>query len=186
VFFDLGPLKLVTLAVLAVVIFGPDKLPRLVSDAMGFLRTISSFADRAKQDIRSELGPDFKDFEFEDLNPKTFVRKQLAAHGQDLGLDEIQDLTTSITQGTARASAAARTVLTDPLGHVHADRSQTGIPPTTPAPQEPAAYDTEARGFEPTSPWLHDQHMETHPAGLSPVDRRTPPSNGVVAATPSG
>jgi sec-independent protein translocase protein TatB len=186
VLFDLGPLKLAVLVILAVVIFGPDKPPQLVADAMRIIRAIRGFSENAKTDIRNHLGPDFQDFEFEDLNPKTFVRKQLAAHGQDLGLDEIQDLTTSITQGTARASAAARTVLTDPLGHVHADRSQTGIPPTTPAPQEPAAYDTEARGFEPTPPWLHDQHMETHPAGLSPVDRRTPPSNGVVAATPSG
>jgi sec-independent protein translocase protein TatB len=116
VFFDLGPLKLVTLAVLAVVIFGPDKLPRLVSDAMGFLRTIGSFADRAKQDIRSELGPDFKDFEFEDLNPKTFVRKQLAAHGEDLGLTDIHELKDSLTDDAAAAAGALQAARVDPLG----------------------------------------------------------------------
>ena len=27
----------------------------------------------AAADIREELGPEFKDFEFEDLNPKTFI-----------------------------------------------------------------------------------------------------------------
>ena len=115
-FFDLGPLKLVTLAVLAVVIFGPDKLPRLVSDAMGFLRTIRSFADNAKQDIRNELGPDFKDFEFEDLNPKTFVRKQLAAHGEDLGLADIHDLKDSLAHDAAAATDALRAVRANPLG----------------------------------------------------------------------
>ncbi|WP_282694177.1 sec-independent translocase [Streptomyces sp. CC208A] len=76
-FSDIGALELVTLIVLAVLIFGPDKLPKVVQDVSGFIRKIREFSDSAKQDIRSELGPEFKDFEFEDLNPKTFIRKQL-------------------------------------------------------------------------------------------------------------
>ncbi|GAA2749441.1 sec-independent translocase [Kitasatospora cinereorecta] len=81
-----------TLAIMAIVIFGPDKLPKLIQDAMGFIRKIRSFADSAKEDIRSELGPDFKDFDFEDLNPKTFVRKQLIGNGDDpLGFKELKD-----------------------------------------------------------------------------------------------
>ncbi|MFF0486222.1 sec-independent translocase [Streptomyces sp. NPDC004435] len=76
-FSDIGALELVTLIVLAVLIFGPDKLPKVIQDISGFIRKIREFSDSAKQDIRTELGPDFKDFEFEDLNPKTFIRKQL-------------------------------------------------------------------------------------------------------------
>ncbi|MEV7414180.1 sec-independent translocase [Streptomyces sp. NPDC089919] len=76
-FNDIGALELVTLVVLAVLIFGPDKLPKVIQDASRFIRKIREFSDSAKNDIRSELGPDFKDFEFEDLNPKTFIRKQL-------------------------------------------------------------------------------------------------------------
>jgi sec-independent protein translocase protein TatB len=92
VFSDIGGLELLTLAVLAVLIFGPDKLPKLIQDATRFIRKIREFSESAKQDIRSELGPEFKDFEFEDLNPKTFVRKQLAEHGgDDLGLKEIRE-----------------------------------------------------------------------------------------------
>ncbi|MFJ7245501.1 sec-independent translocase [Kitasatospora sp. NPDC098652] len=91
-FTDVGGLKLLTLAVLAIVVFGPDKLPKLIQDTMGFIRKIRSFADTAKEDIRSELGPDFKDFEFEDLNPKTFVRKQLMGDQQDpLGLKDMKE-----------------------------------------------------------------------------------------------
>ncbi len=91
-FTDIGPLELVTLVIMAIVIFGPDKLPKLIQDTMGFIRKIRSFADSAKEDIRSELGPDFKDFEFEDLHPKTFVRKQLMGGDEDpLGLKEIRD-----------------------------------------------------------------------------------------------
>ncbi|MFI7409064.1 sec-independent translocase [Streptomyces sp. NPDC049627] len=88
-FNDIGPLELVTLVVLAVLIFGPDKLPKMIQDVTRTIRKIREFSESAKQDIRQELGPEFKDFEFEDLNPKTFIRKQL--DNDDLGLKEIRN-----------------------------------------------------------------------------------------------
>ncbi|GAA3492287.1 MULTISPECIES: sec-independent translocase [Streptomyces] len=121
-FTDIGGLELLTLAVLAVLIFGPDKLPKLIQDATRTIRKIREFSESAKQDIRSELGPEFKDFEFEDLNPKTFVRKQLAEHGgDDLGLKEIRESfdlrgelqeVTDVVNGKSRP--AARTPSDDP------------------------------------------------------------------------
>ncbi|MGW1161634.1 sec-independent translocase [Streptomyces sp. NPDC002519] len=88
-FNDIGPLELVTLVVLAVLVFGPDKLPKMIQDVTRTIRKIREFSESAKHDIRSELGPEFKDFEFEDLNPKTFLRKQL--ENDELGLTEIRN-----------------------------------------------------------------------------------------------
>lgn len=88
-FSDIGPLEVVALIILAVLVFGPDKLPKLIQDASRTVRKIREFSDSAKADIRSELGPEFKDFEFEDLNPKTFIRKQL--DNDELGLKEIRN-----------------------------------------------------------------------------------------------
>ncbi|MFI9821771.1 sec-independent translocase [Streptomyces sp. NPDC052013] len=88
-FNDIGPLELVTLIILAVLVFGPDKLPKVIQDVTRTIRKIRDFSESAKQDIRQELGPEFKDFEFEDLNPKTFIRKQL--DNDDLGLKEIRN-----------------------------------------------------------------------------------------------
>ncbi|MGW0514162.1 sec-independent translocase [Streptomyces olivaceoviridis] len=88
-FNDIGPLELVTIIVLAVLVFGPDKLPKVIQDVMRTIRKIREFSESAKQDIRNELGPEFKDFEFEDLNPKTFIRKQL--DNDELGLKEIRN-----------------------------------------------------------------------------------------------
>ncbi|WLW52395.1 sec-independent translocase [Streptomyces sp. YU58] len=88
-FNDIGPLEVVTLVVLAVLVFGPDKLPKVIQDITRTIRKIREFSESAKQDIRSELGPEFKDFEFEDLNPKTFIRKQL--DNDELGLKEIRN-----------------------------------------------------------------------------------------------
>ncbi|MFG2945242.1 sec-independent translocase [Streptomyces adustus] len=88
-FNDIGPLELLTLVVLAVLVFGPDKLPKVIQDVMRTVRKIRDFSESAKQDIRQELGPEFKDFEFEDLNPKTFIRKHL--DNDELGIKEIRN-----------------------------------------------------------------------------------------------
>jgi sec-independent protein translocase protein TatB len=61
----------------------------MIQDVARTIRKIREFSESAKQDIRNELGPEFKDFEFEDLNPKTFIRKQL--ENDDLGLAEIRN-----------------------------------------------------------------------------------------------
>ena len=88
-FNDVGPLELLTLVVIAVLVFGPDKLPKVIQDVTRTIRKIREFSESAKQDIRNELGPEFKDFEFEDLNPKTFIRKHL--DNDELGLKEIRN-----------------------------------------------------------------------------------------------
>ncbi|MFG2312561.1 sec-independent translocase [Streptomyces sp. NPDC048566] len=88
-FNDIGSLELVTLVILAVLVFGPDKLPKMIQDVTRTIRKIRAFSESAKADIREELGPDFKDFDFDDLNPKTFIRKQL--DNDELGLKEIRN-----------------------------------------------------------------------------------------------
>ncbi|MGP3968001.1 sec-independent translocase [Streptomyces sp. 6N223] len=89
-FFDIGSLEFLFLIVLAILVFGPEKLPKMIHDAARFLRKIREFSDSAKRDIRDELGPEFKDFEFEDLNPRRFAKKHLLDN-EDLGLKELGD-----------------------------------------------------------------------------------------------
>lgn len=113
-FNDIGALELVTIVVLAILIFGPDKLPKVIQDVTGVIRKIRAFSDSAKQDIRSELGPEFKDFEFEDLNPKTFLRKQLSEN-EDLKeirstfdlRKELNDVTDAVNSREADPAPAA-------------------------------------------------------------------------------
>ena len=150
--FDISPFKLVALIVLAVIIFGPDKLPKLVADAMGIIRKIREFSDSAKEDIRKELGPEFKDFEFEDLNPKTFVRKQLATHGDDFGLSDLKELRNGFSKDAADATAAVKAVRADPLAKVAADDEAPAADPAktsltksaATAPDEQPRYDLDA------------------------------------------
>lgn len=89
-FFDIGALELIVLIVLAVLVFGPEKLPKVIQDAASFIRKVRQFSDSARDDIRSELGPEFKDFEFQDLHPKRFAQKHLMEN-EELGLKEIRN-----------------------------------------------------------------------------------------------
>ncbi|MFI0983027.1 sec-independent translocase [Streptomyces sp. NPDC021093] len=157
-FTDIGGLELLTLAVLAVLIFGPDKLPKLIQDATRFIRKVREFSDSAKSDIRSELGPEFKDFEFEDLNPKNFVRKQLAEHGgDDLGLKEIRESfdlrgelneVTDVVNGRARPASRTPSDTPEPTGTgTRANLTKDDAPAAAPAnlrKEERPAFDPDA------------------------------------------
>ena len=100
--FDLSLPKLLVLAVIALVIFGPDKLPTIASQVGRALRDLRKIAEGAKNDLRDGLGPEFADFEIEDLNPKRVVHKHLSG---DLNADQ------GAQQQPARQAAANGTPL---------------------------------------------------------------------------
>ena len=75
--FDLSLPKLLVLAVIALVIFGPGELPTIAAQAGRALRDLRQIAESAKNDLRDGLGPELADFEIEDLNPRRFVHKHL-------------------------------------------------------------------------------------------------------------
>jgi sec-independent protein translocase protein TatB len=81
--FDLSIPKLLILAIIGLMIFGPDQLPKIAAQAGKALRDLRRLAENAKLDLTDQLGPEFRDFDLNDLNPRAFVRKHL--------LDELDD-----------------------------------------------------------------------------------------------
>jgi len=75
--FDLNFSKILVLAVLGLLIFGPEQLPKMAAQAGQVLRDLRRLAERARADLTDSLGPEFSDFDLNDLNPKAFVRKHL-------------------------------------------------------------------------------------------------------------
>jgi sec-independent protein translocase protein TatB len=75
--FDLSITKLLFFAVIALVVFGPKELPKIAAQAGRVLRDLRRIAEGAKADLKEGLGPEFQDFDFEDLNPRRFVQKHL-------------------------------------------------------------------------------------------------------------
>lgn len=75
--FDIGPAELAVLAVVAVIIFGPERLPDLARKAARVVRFLRNIANDAQASLSRELGT-----EVDLSNPKAFIKSYL--------LDEIQ------------------------------------------------------------------------------------------------
>ena len=75
--FDVGLAELAVIALVAIFVFGPDRLPDLAKQAGAMLRKARDFANSARDELRDELGPEFSDLELRDLDPRTIVRKHI-------------------------------------------------------------------------------------------------------------
>lgn len=76
-FSSLGWGEILVLAVVALIVFGPDRLPGVTRDAAKMLKQVRGMAQGARTQLKSELGPEFADVDLDSLNPRTFVRKHL-------------------------------------------------------------------------------------------------------------
>jgi sec-independent protein translocase protein TatB len=75
--FNIGPLEFVVLIAVALIVFGPDRLPELAKDAARMLRALREVAQGARTQLNSELGPEFADFDLASLNPRTAIKNAL-------------------------------------------------------------------------------------------------------------
>lgn len=71
------------LLLLALLIFGPDQLPKAAQQVGRVLRQLRKMANSASNDIKEGLGPEYKDFDVQDLNPKRFVQKHFWEDEED-------------------------------------------------------------------------------------------------------
>ena len=113
--FDLSLTKLLILAVIALVVFGPNELPKIAAQAGRALRDLRRIAEGAKADLREGLGPEFQDFDFEDLNPRRFVQKHLFDEPVNAASPVAGEMANASADATSEASGTTvrRTVLQD-------------------------------------------------------------------------
>ncbi len=128
---NLGGWELITIILVGLFIFGPERLPKAISDGVRMLRTLRQMARNATGDLSRELGTNIQ---LEDLHPKTFLRKHLLSEADE---------------------AALRKPLEDAYGELRGVRdafdldapsNATPTPTQTPTPRRasPALYDTDA------------------------------------------
>lgn len=110
--------EILVVLVVALFVFGPDRLPGVAAEAGRGLRRLRLFLKGMTEDLKSELGPEFGDVDLASLNPKTFVQKHLLA-------DDDDDVKPVVPLGGVTAQAKVP--------------EQMPLPPGQPAPWDPDA-----------------------------------------------
>jgi sec-independent protein translocase protein TatB len=111
--FNIGPLELVVLALVGIIVLGPDRIPGVARDAARMIRQLRDMATGARSQLKNELGPEFADVgldslrELRSLNPRTAIQRALL--GDD---DEVADVPRDDAPADAPAAAPAQ----QPLG----------------------------------------------------------------------
>jgi sec-independent protein translocase protein TatB len=91
---NIGGWELIVIVLVGLFIFGPDKLPKAISDGVRMLRQLRQLARNATGDLSRELGTNI---ELEDLHPKTFLRKHLLSEEDEAALRKpLQDVYSEI------------------------------------------------------------------------------------------
>lgn len=79
----IGFAEFMVIGVIALLVFGPDKLPDFARQAGRMVRQVRHLTQQARDDIRSELGPEYADFELTDLDPRRALRKHIMEAWED-------------------------------------------------------------------------------------------------------
>ena len=76
-FFDFGAGEILGLAILGMMLVGPERLPKLAAEAAQWVKKLRGLASTATSELRENLGPGYEDLTVADLNPKKFISKHL-------------------------------------------------------------------------------------------------------------
>ena len=75
--FDVGLAEMAVIALVAVVVVGPGKLPELARQAGRMARRLRSLLREQSTELRRELGPEYADLRLADLDPRVAIRRHL-------------------------------------------------------------------------------------------------------------
>jgi sec-independent protein translocase protein TatB len=75
--FGVGLPEVAVILVVAVIVFGPDRLPEFARQAGRMVRQLRTLAVSAQDHLREELGPEYSDLKLSDLDPRVAIRKHI-------------------------------------------------------------------------------------------------------------
>ena len=69
--------KLIIIAVIAVFLIGPDRLPGYAAQLARLVRSLRAMADGAKDRMREEMGPEFDEVDWKKLDPRQYDPRRI-------------------------------------------------------------------------------------------------------------
>jgi sec-independent protein translocase protein TatB len=92
--------KLIIIAVIAVFLVGPDRLPSYAAQLARIVKSLRSMADGAKDRMREEMGPEFDEVDWKKLDPRQYDPRRIIREAL------LEDSETGTAAATAAAAAA--------------------------------------------------------------------------------
>jgi sec-independent protein translocase protein TatB len=89
--FGIGLPEVAVIIVVAVIVFGPDRLPEFARQAGRLVRQVRTLAHNAQDELRRELGPEYADLKLTDLDPRVAIRKHILEAMDDDGVPTLSD-----------------------------------------------------------------------------------------------
>ena len=100
---DIGVGEIVVLLLVALFIFGPDRLPTMAKQAGKALRDLRNMVGGIRKDLSDELGVDEANLSLPALDPRSYVRKHVL---EGLDLDDSDTPTNGKAKGTGSSAKA--------------------------------------------------------------------------------
>lgn len=69
--------EMMIIAFVAIIMFGPDRMPEMARGAARLLKNLRALASKTQEDLRRELGPEFADLRLTDLDPRQAIRRHV-------------------------------------------------------------------------------------------------------------
>ncbi len=85
-FDSIGWPEIIVLALAALFIFGPERLPGLAKDAASGLKRVHTAITGVREQVNESFGddlPELRDLDLRKYHPKTFIRSQLLGEDDD-------------------------------------------------------------------------------------------------------
>jgi sec-independent protein translocase protein TatB len=103
--------KLVIIAVIAVFVVGPERLPLYAGRFAELVRTLRDFADSAKARLKEELGPEMDDVDWKKMDPRQYDPRRIVR-------EALADDTVSVTVAVPTVAQVAPVTPVAPVASV--------------------------------------------------------------------
>lgn len=100
--FGINGYELIILAILAVAILGPERLPEYASQLARLVRELRRMATGAREQLREEVGPEIDEVDWRKLDPRQYDPRRII---KEALLDDVEE---AVRPATARSNGSAR------------------------------------------------------------------------------
>lgn len=137
--------ELLVLAILAVAVLGPERLPEYASQLARLIRELKRMATGARDQLREEVGPEIDQVDWRKLDPRQYDPRRII---KEALLDDFEDAVKPASARPSPARPAAGTAGTPDAASPAPQPSAAQPPAVTPLVRlesgAPAPFDTEA------------------------------------------